>query len=73
MENHTITLLLVRNGRDAVLMRVPGSDVAPIWLPRSRIVLTQRAGDEFTVQMPDWLAREKGLIATAGLDQLSLI
>jgi putative DNA primase/helicase len=51
----------------AVLAHLGGGKV---WLPRSQITLAEDGGSEIT--MPEWLAREKGLIKRDGTTQLGL-
>lgn len=73
MTTCALRLVLVRRERDALLVRRITADLTPFWLPSSQVSLSEQVDREFTMAMPEWLAKSKGLLVTAGDDQLRLI
>lgn len=70
----TLTLHIEREMHDAILVRAPETDAAPVWLPVSQIHLSpERVGRRAMVTMPMWLARRKNLIAVADANQGRLL
>ncbi len=60
----TFTLHLESETRESILVRLPGSEAAPVFLPLSQIeVAPERAGRLLMVTLPRWLAISKGLVA----------
>lgn len=63
-EKLTFTLQLEEETRESILVRLPRSEVAPVFLPISQIeVAPERQGRLLMVTMPRWLAETKGFIA----------
>jgi hypothetical protein len=58
----TLTLHLESETRESVLVRMPNSDAAPVFLPVSQVA-PERAGRLLMVTLPRWLAESKGLVA----------
>jgi hypothetical protein len=72
-DNLTLTLHLENETRESILVRLPNSDGAPVFLPVSQIaVAPERAGRLLMVTLPRWLAESKGLIAKPDPNQTSL-
>lgn len=60
----TLTLHLDRDSAEAIFVRLPDAETAPVWLPLSQIeVAPERQGRLLMVTLPRWLAEAKGLIA----------
>jgi hypothetical protein len=60
----TLTLHLEREDREALLVRRPEAETAPVWLPLSQIEMApERVGRRVMVTLPCWLAEAKGLVA----------
>lgn len=60
----TLSLYLERDDVAAMLVRLPNSETAPVWLPLSQIhVAPERQGRLLMVTLPRWLAETKGLVA----------
>ena len=56
-----ITALLL--GETDKAIRIDGGHEAPVWLPKSQVEYERNGdGSTFTVTLPEWLAKEKGLI-----------
>lgn len=46
----------------AVLVSDDGDTGGAVWLPLSQIEMEQMEGATYTVTLPEWLAKDKGLI-----------
>jgi hypothetical protein len=69
----TLTLQLERDSAEALLVRRPEAETAPVWLPLTQIeVAPERVGRRVMVTLPRWLAESKGLIAKPDPNQTSL-
>ena len=72
--NLTLTLHLERESTDAILVRRPEAETAPVWLPITQIeIAPERVGRRVMVTLPKWLAAAKGLIAKPDPNQGSLL
>lgn len=52
--------IIVRDTGKAILLDEGGR--APIWLPKSKIRVEPNSAGTVNVYMPEWLAKEKGII-----------
>ena len=44
-------------------MAILASDgVSEFWLPKSQITMTHKNDDDYEIEMPEWLAIEKGVV-----------
>lgn len=67
------TLHLHRDEKLSVLVSLDGVEAHAVFLPKSQIVIApDRLGAQVNVTVPDWLVKEKGLLARAGQGQRSL-
>ncbi|HEV7344168.1 MAG TPA: hypothetical protein VGN60_00855 [Devosia sp.] len=60
----SLTLHLEREERDSICVRLPGAEVAAVFLPTSQIeIAPERLGRRILVTLPRWLAEAKGLVS----------
>ena len=50
------------SAKDAILVSDDGNRETAVWLPRSQISIFEESPSLISVEMPEWLAMEKGLI-----------
>jgi hypothetical protein len=67
------TVHLHRDEPLSFLVSLDGVEGHGAWLPKSQIMYEPLGlGGKLSIEVPDWLAREKGLVAAANADQPSL-
>lgn len=61
-----VTVTVLRQGSNAVLVSDTGEEDNAVWLPwsqcRDEYIENARRGENLTLTIPEWLARERGLI-----------
>lgn len=57
-----ITVALHHETDKAVLVSNDGDREKAIWLPKSQIEVEHKQGNVVVVTLPEWLAKDKGLI-----------
>ena len=57
-----VTMRLHHSTERAVLVSDDGDEKKAAWLPLSQIEVAQRHGGTVEITMPEWLAKDKGLI-----------
>jgi hypothetical protein len=68
-----MTLHLHREEDMSILVSTDGVAAHAVFLPRSKIeIAPERQGARVMVSVPEWLVKEKGLLAQAGAGQGSL-
>lgn len=69
----TLTLHLHRETDLSIFVSTDGVERHAVFLPRSKITIApEKQGALIMVTMPDWLVKEKNLLAQAGAGQRSL-
>lgn len=59
---HDLTMQLHHDTGMAVLVSETGDEKKAVWLPRSQVEVEVIKGNIVEVTLPEWLAKEKGLI-----------
>lgn len=68
--DRSLTLHLHREEDLSILVSTDGVAAHAVFLPRSKITIApERVGARVLVTVPDWLVKEKGLLAHAGEGQ----
>lgn len=57
-----ITVALHHETDKAVLVSDDGDRENAVWLPKSKIEIEHKQGNTVEVTLPEWLAKDKGLI-----------
>lgn len=61
-EGHEFTLYLRREEMDSIAVQEQRGFSPWIWLPKSKIQFTKKDKGMVDVSMPEWLARDRGLL-----------
>jgi len=61
---HDFSVILIHDTEKAWLVDIVGDEGSPIWVPKSVCSLEQNFGkyNSYELTIPEWLAKEKGLI-----------
>ncbi len=64
MRSNLIDLTVHRHAQTAKAVRVSddGEDSKAVWLPLSQIEIGDEDGNHIEITLPEWLAKDKGLI-----------
>lgn len=57
-----IVAVLLRETEGAYLISDTGEEDNTVWLPKSKVTITNLKGNTVTVLLPEWLALKEGLI-----------
>lgn len=68
-----ITVHLHKDELQSVLVSLDGFEAHGVWLPKSQITIEALGlGNRLSIDIPNWLARDKGMVGTINPDQQSL-